>query len=154
MTRRLLPVLVVALAVVGVTATGGVSSGPGPESMVPVLAQTVDSEQLLPGDVPPGMTVVFLPPAGDGFSDGGDGPGGLEWVMGQGFSDGGDVPEGYVAVAAEQAGDAFWRAHLVPDGLLPVLGEIPPDGFSDGGDLPDGFVPVLFRSVNLRGPGP
>jgi hypothetical protein len=153
MARRLIPILVAALAVTGVTATGGVSSGPGPESIVPVLAQTVDSGHLLPGDVPPGMTVVFLPPAGDGFSDGGDGPGGLEWLLGDGFSDGGDVPEGYVAVAALQADDAFWRLGLVPEGLIPVLGEIPGDGFSDGGDLPDGFVPVLFRSVGLRGPG-
>ena len=89
MARRLIPVLVAGLAFAGVTASGGVSSGPGPESVVPVLAQTVDSGHLLPGDVPPGMTVVFLPPAGDGFSDGGDGPGGLEWVIGDGFSDGG-----------------------------------------------------------------
>ena len=153
MARRLIPVLVAGLAFAGVTASGGVSSGPGPESVVPVLAQTVDSGHLLPGEVPPGMMVVFLPPAGEGFSDGGDGPGGLEWVIGDGFSDGGDVPDGYVAVAAQLADEAFWRLGFVPDGLIPVLGEIPGDGFSDGGDLPDGFVPVLFRSVDLRGPG-
>jgi hypothetical protein len=152
MTRHLASVLLAALVATGVTATA-VGSGPGPESMVPVLAQTVD-RGLQPGDVPPGMTVVFLPPAGDGFSDGGDGPGGLEWVLGEGFSDGGDLPEGYVAVAAEQAGEAFWREGHVPEGLLPVLGEIPYEGFSDGGDLPEGWVPVLFRVVELRGPGP
>lgn len=149
MTRRLAPILLATLIVVGLTATG---VGASPMSMVPVLAQTVDARN--PGNVPSGMTVVFLPPAGEGFSDGGDGPGGLEWVIGEGFSDGGDVPEGYVAVAAEEAGDAFWRDGSVPEGLIPVLGEIPPDGFSDGGDLPDGFVPVLFRSADLWGPGP
>jgi hypothetical protein len=147
MARLLTPILLAALvaAVVATTAVGS-----SPPLMVPVLAQTVDADR--PGDIPPGMMVVFLPPAGDGFSDGGDGPGGLEWAMG--FSDGGDAPEGYVALAAEPAGDAFWRDSYVPEGLIPVLGWIPGDGFSDGGDLPDGFVPVLFRSVDLRGPGP
>jgi hypothetical protein len=149
MARRLIPILVAVLAVTGVTATG---VGAGPSAMVPVLAQTVDAG-LHPADVPPGMTVVFLPPAGDGFSDGGDGPGGLEWVMGEGFSDGGGIPDGYVAVAAQEADDAFWSVGRVPDGLIPVLGEIPGDGFSDGGDLPDGYVAVLFRSVDPRGPG-
>jgi hypothetical protein len=148
MARRLIPILVAVLAVTGVTATG---VGADPSAMVPVLAQTVDGG-LHPADVPPGMTVVFLPPAGDGFSDGGDGPGGLEWVMGEGFSAGG-VPDGYVAVAAQEADDAFWSVGRVPDGLIPVLGEIPGDGFSDGGDLPDGYVAVLFRSVDPRGPG-
>lgn len=148
MTRRLTPILLAALVAV-VVATTAVGASPGPT--IPVLAETVDAGH--PGEVPPGMTVVFLPPAGDGFSDGGDGPGGLEWVMGQGFSDGGDPPEGYVAVIAEEAGDAFWRYGGVPEGLIPVLGYVPGDGFSDGGDLPDGFVAVLFRSVDLRGPG-
>jgi hypothetical protein len=149
MARRLIPILIAVLAVMGATATG---VGADPTAMVPVLAQTVDSG-LHPGDVPPGMMVVFLPPAGDGFSDGGDGPGGLEWVIGQGLSGGGGVPDGYVAVAALEADDAFWSVGRVPDGLLPVLGEIPGDGFSDGGDLPEGYVPVLFRLVDLRGPG-
>jgi hypothetical protein len=149
MARRLIPILVAVLALVGVTATG---VGAGPTSlMVPVLAQTVEGE-LHPGDVPPGMTVVFLPPAGEGFSDGGDGPGGLEWVMGEGFSDGGDVPEGYVAVVALKADDAFWRVGRVPDGLIPVFGWSP-DGFSDGGDLPEGYVAVLFRVDDEQGFG-
>jgi hypothetical protein len=146
MARRLAPVLLALLVAVGVVST---AVGAGPAYTVPVLAQTVDAGN--PGDLPPGMMVVFLPPAGDGFSDGGDGPGGLEWVMG--FSDGGDSPEGYIAVAAEPAGDSFWRDGRVPDGMLPVLGWIPGEGFSDGGDRPEGFVRVLFRSVDLRGPG-
>jgi hypothetical protein len=37
--------------------------------------------------------------------------------------------------------------------MIPVLGWVPGEGFADGGDLPDGFVRVLFRSVDLRGPG-
>jgi hypothetical protein len=150
MARRLIPILVAVLAVVGVTATG---VGAGPSSlMVPVLAQTVEGD-LHPADVPPEMTVVFLTPAGEGFSDGGDGPGGLEWVMGEGFSDGGDPPEGYVAVVALKADEAFWNLGRVPEGLLPVLGEIPGDGFSDGGDLPEGYVAVLFRVVDEGGFG-
>ena len=149
MARRLIPILVAALAVVGVTATGG---GALPSSLpVPVLAQTVEGE-VHPNDVPPEMTVVFLPPAGEGFSDGGDGPGGLEWVIGEGFSDGGDIPEGYVAVAALRADDAYWRVGRVPDGLIPVYGWSP-DGFSDGGDLPEGYVAVLFRVADQRGSG-
>jgi hypothetical protein len=149
MARRLIPILVAALAVVGVTATGG---GALPSSLpVPVLAQTVEGD-LHPGDLPPGMTVVFLPPAGEGFSDGGDGPGGLEWVTGEGFSDGGDIPEGYVAVAALRADEAFWRERHVPDGLIPVFGWSP-DGFSDGGDLPEGYVAVLFPVVDEQGFG-
>ena len=71
-----------------------------------------------------------------------------------GFSDGGDVPEGFVAVWRSRPGDAFWRYGIVPEGLIPVLAMVPPDGFSDGGDLPEGFGAVLFRSVDLRGPGP
>jgi hypothetical protein len=146
MARRLTTILLVLLVAAGVMTT---AVGADPTYTVPVLAQTVDAGN--PGDVPDGMTVVFLPAAGDGFSDGGDGPGGLEWVMG--FSDGGDSPVGYIEVAAEPAGDAFWREHRVPDGMTPVLGFVPGEGFSDGGDLPDGFVRVLFRSVDLRGPG-
>jgi hypothetical protein len=150
MARRLIPILIGALAVFGVNATG---VDAGPSAMVPVLAQTVGDDRLQPSDLPPGMTVVFLPPAGDGFSDGGDGPGGLEWGIGLGLSDVGGVPDGYVAVAAQEADDAFWSTGRVPDGLIAVFGEIPGDGFSDGGDLPEGFVPVLFRTVDLRGPG-
>jgi hypothetical protein len=151
MTRRLIPLLVAALVALGVLA-GGV--GAGASAMVPVLAQTVEvSDGLHVGDVPPGMTVVFLPPAGDGFSDGGDGPGGLEWGLGLGLSAHDGVPDGYVAVGAMEADDAFWNGGHVPDGLMPVLAEIPPLGFSDGGDLPEGYVPVLFRIVDHRGFG-
>ena len=145
MPRRLVTILLVLLVAAGVLTT---AVGAGVDYTVPVLAQTVDPSN--PGDVPPGMMVVFLPAAGDGFSDGGDGPGGLEWVMG--FADGGDSPVGYIEVAAQPADDAFWRDSRVPDGMIPVLGWVP-DGFADGGDLPDGFVRVLFRSVDLRGPG-
>lgn len=150
MARRLIPILIAALALFGATATG---VDAGDSAMVPVLALTVGDDRLHPGDLPPGMTVVFLPPAGDGFSDGGDGPGGLEWGIGLGFSDGGDVPEGYVAVGAREADDAFWSIGVVPEGLIAVFAELPGDGFSDGGDLPDGYIPVLFRTVDLRGPG-
>jgi hypothetical protein len=145
MPRRLVTIILALLVASGVMTT---AVGAGVDYTVPVLAQTVDGNN--PGEVPPGMTVVFLPAAGDGFSDGGDGPGGLEWVMG--FSDGGDSPVGYIEVGAQPAGDAFWSDGFVPDGMIPVLGWVP-DGFADGGDLPDGFVRVLFRSVDLRGPG-
>ena len=150
MARRLIPILIGALAVFGVTATG---VDAGVSEMVPVLAQTVGDDRPHPGDLPPGTTVVFLPPAGDGFSDGGDGPGGLEWGIGLGFSDGGDIPDGYVAVGAREADDAYWSTGVIPEGLIAVFAELPGDGFSDGGDLPDGYIPVLFRTADLRGPG-
>ena len=150
MARRLASVFVAALFAVGLLATAG---GAGLSSMVPVLAPTVEFDGLQPTDVPPGMTVVFLPPAGEGFSDGGDGPGGLEWGLGLGFSIHGVLPDGYVAVGALEADDAFWSTGHVPDGLMPVLAEIPPLGFSDGGDLPEGYVPVFFRIVDERGFG-
>jgi len=149
MARRLIPILLAVLVATGMLVTG-VAASPAPT--VPVLASSITVDGFQPGDVPPGMMVVFLPPAGEGFSDGGDGPGGLEWVIGLGFSDGGDLPEGYVAVIAQEADAAFWRDHSVPEGLIPVLGEIPGEGFSDGGDLPEGYVAVLFRSVDVRGP--
>jgi hypothetical protein len=106
------------------------------------------------------MTVVFVPPAGEGFSDGGDGPGGWTWVLpeplpdGFGFSDGGDVPEGFVAGMAQSPGEEFWHEGVVPEGLIPVLAWIPPDGFSDGGDLPGGFVAVFFGAEESPAPQP
>ena len=102
MARRLTPILLVALAFFGATAT---DVGAGDVPPVPVLAETISSPD--PAIVPAGMIVVFLPPAGDGFSDGGDGPGGLEWGLGEGFADGGDVPEGFVRFSAgcEDAAD-------------------------------------------------
>jgi hypothetical protein len=148
MTRRLTPILLVALAFFGATAADvGACDAPP----VPVLAETISSPD--PALVPDGMIVVFLPPAGDGFSDGGDGPGGLEWGLGEGLSDGGDVPEGFVAAGARLAGDEFWRLGLVPEGLMPVLAWPAPDGFSDGGDLPEGFIPAFFRLAQEQGRG-
>jgi hypothetical protein len=149
MAGRLTAVILVALALTG-TAASGVLVDDSPPSRVPVLAQTFVGAH--PDAVPPGMMVVFLPPAGDGFPDGGDGPGGKEWVIGLGFSDGGDVPEGFIAVGAQPVGDAFWRDGYVPDGVIPVLAWHTPDGFSDGGDLPEGYVPVLFRLFEERAP--
>jgi hypothetical protein len=152
MTRRFTPIFLAALALAGVTAVGVRAADPLPP--VPVLAETINVVDR--ANVPAGMIVVFLPPAGDGFSDGGDGPDGLEWGLGEGFSDGGDVlPEGFVAVGALPAGDEFWSYGVVPEGLLPVLAwPLPGEGFSDGGDLPEGYVPVLFSSAEGWAPGP
>ena len=154
MKRRLTLVLVGAIALAGLIAVGVSASTVSPP--VPVLAKTIDVPDR--GSVAPGMVAVFLPPAGDGFSDGGDGPGGLEWVLANrlpdGFADGGDVPDGFVALMAQPAGDEFWRDGVVPDGMLPVLGWLPPDGFADGGDLPEGWVPVLFPMIDGGGPSP
>jgi len=148
MTGRLAPLLLVALALFGATAT---DVGARDAEPVPVLAQTIGSPD--PALVPDGMIVVFLPPAGDGFSDGGDGPGGLEWGLGDGFADGGDLPEGFVAVGARLAGEEFWRLGFVPEGTMAVLAWRAPDGFADGGDLPEGYVPALFRATADQGRG-
>lgn len=153
MKRRLTLVFLGAIALTGLIAVGVSASIMPP---VPTLAKTVDVPDR--GDVPPGMVAVFLPPAGDGFSDGGDGPGRLEWVLASrlpaGFADGGDVPDGFVALMAQPVGDEFWRDRVVPDGMLPVLAWQAPDGFADGGDLPVGWVPVLFPTVDVQGLGP
>jgi hypothetical protein len=149
MAGRLVAVFLAALVLTG-TAASGVRYD-DPPLLVPVLADTFVGAH--PDDVPEGMIVVFLPPAGDGFSDGGDGPGGKEWVIGLGFSDGGDVPEGFVAVGAQPAGEAFWQDGHGPEGLIPVLAWPAGDGFSDGGDLPEGYVAALFQSVQEREPG-
>ena len=149
MIRRLAPVFVTALALVGLAVAGAHAF-----VLVEVagLAQAIEPEER--GSVPEGMTVVLVPPAGDGFSDGGDGPGGWTWVLPEqlpdGFSDGGDVPEGFVAAMAQTPDDEFWNHGAVPEGLIPVLAWIPPDGFSDGGDLPDGYE----RCVPARRGGP
>ena len=145
MKTRLAPVLLAALVVVGGTAARAQAEGPASTPVpVPVLAQAFDLAD--PAGVPPGMTVVFVPPAPDGFADGGDG---LEWVLPDGFADGGDVPvpDGFVAALAQPAGDEFWHDGSVPDGLVAVLAWVPPDGFADGGDVPVGFVPVLFLAT-------
>jgi len=156
MKARLAPILLAALAVAGGAAARAHAEDPAPMSAAPVLAWSVDFTD--PAFVPPGRTVVFVPVAGDGFSDGGDGPGGLEWVvpasLPDGFSDGGDVPYGFVAKMAQPVGDEFWRDGVVPDGMLPVLAWQAPDGFADGGDLPVGWVPVLFPTVDVQGLGP
>ena len=147
MAGRLLAVVLAALALTG-TAASGVRVDDMPPLRVPVLADTFAGAH--PDNVPPGMMVVFLPPAGEGFSDGGDGPGGREWVIGLGFSGGGNVPEGFVAVGAQPADEAFWQHGYVPEGLIAVLAWRAPDGFSDGGDLPEGYVPALFQLVEER----
>ena len=174
MKIRLAPVLLVALAVLGGAASRAQADDPAPTApSVQVLAQSFDLTN--PAGVPAGMTVVFVPPApdgfadggdgmadggdgmadgGDGFADGGDAPVGFQWVVAaglpDGFADGGDapVPDGFVAALAQPAGDDFWRNGVVPDGLVPVLAWVPPDGFADGGDLPAGYVPVLFSTTN------
>jgi hypothetical protein len=75
MKTRLAPVLLAAFVVVGGTAARAHAEGPASTPVpVPVLAQAFDLTD--PTGVPPGMTVVFVPPAPDGFADGGDGPGG------------------------------------------------------------------------------
>jgi hypothetical protein len=159
MKARLASILVAALVVAGGTAARARADNPPPVP-VPVLAQPVDFTDV--ESVPPMMVVVFVP-AGDGFSDGGDGPGGITWVLPgcfpdgfsdggdapDGFSDGGDLPVGFVPTLAQPAGDDFWRDGLVPDGLVPVLAWLPPDGFSDGGDVPSGFLCVLFPSTTV-----
>ena len=154
MRRRLTLAFVLAVVLAGLTAVGGGASDM-PAPPVPVLAPTVDLSANTP--VPPGAVAVLLPAAGDGFSDGGDGPGGLEWALANrlpdGFSDGGDVPEGYVALMGQAVGDEFWRDRVVPDGMQLVLGWQVPDGFADGGDLPVGWVPVLFPTAELEGLG-
>jgi hypothetical protein len=151
MKARLVPILLAALAVAGGAAARAHAEDPAPMPAAPVLALSVDFTD--PGFVPPGMTVVFVPAAGDGFSDGGDGPGGLECVLpaGFGFADGGDIlPDGFVAALARPAGKEFWRDGVVPEGLVPVLAWLPGDGFSDGGDLASGFIRVLFPSTTVR----
>src|SRR5262245_19178794 len=153
MTRRLTLVFVAALALAGLMAVGvGASGGP----TVPVLAQTIDVSNR--SSTPPGMVAVFLPAAGDGFSDGGDGPGGLEWVLASqlpdGFTGRRGVPVGFDALMAQPMGDEFWRDGVVPDGMLPVFAWQAPDGFADGGDLPEGWVPVLFPAADVRGLSP
>jgi hypothetical protein len=152
MTRRLAPVLLTALALVGLGVVGA-----GATNLPPLAALAEAIEPRDRGLVPEGMTVVFVSPAGEGFSDGGDGPGGSTWVLPpeplpDGFSDGGDVPEGFVAAMAQSPGEEFWHEGIVPEGLIAVLAWTPPDGFSDGGDLPEGFVAVFLRAE--EGPAP
>ena len=123
-----------ALAVLGGAASRAQADDPASSStLAPVLAQSFGLTD--PGGVPQGMTVVFVPPAPDGFADGGDGmadggdgmaDGGDGFADGgDGFADGGDAPVGFAWVA--------------PLGL--------PDGFADGGDapVPDGFVAGLAQ---------
>jgi hypothetical protein len=151
MKTRLAPILIVALAVAGGATARAYAQDPQPAAAPPVLAMSVDNVD--GAGVPPGMTVVFAPPAGDGFSDGGDGPGGLEWVRPDGFADGGDVPDGFIAALGRPAGLDFWLTGAVPDGLIAVFAWIPPDGFSDGGDVPNGFIPVLFPATDSQSIG-
>jgi hypothetical protein len=149
MKARLAPVVVVALVLLGGTAVRAQADSPD-STLTPILVLAQSVDVIDPAGVPPGMTVVFVPPAPDGFSDGGDGPGGLEWVMPDGFADGGDtpVPDGFIAAIGQPAGDDFWINGVVPDGLVAVYAWPAPDGFADGGDVPVGFVPVLFAAAN------
>ena len=154
MARRLVPILIAAVAIgAGVAvSTAGAEGSP----QVGVLAEPVTFTDR--ADVPAGMTVVFVEPAPDGFADGGDGffdgfadggdaPEGFTWVLappvGDGFADGGDVPEGFALVVAQPVSDEYWSTGLSPEGLVPVLAW-PGDGFADGGDVPEGYVPVLL----------
>ena len=150
MKIRVASVLFTAIAVLAGAASSARAQIPGADqSPVPVLAQSVDITD--PAGAPPGMTVVFVPPAPDGFADGGDRPDGLEWVLPDGFADGGDAPvppEGFVAALARPAPADFWENGAVPDGLVAVFAWPAPDGFADGGDIPDGFIPVLFSTAN------
>jgi hypothetical protein len=145
MTRRLAPVLLTSLALVGLAVAGAHAMSQPP---LAALAEAIEPRDRV--SVPEGMTVVLVPPAGEGFSDGGDGPGGWTWVLPEplpdGFSDGGDVPEGFVAAMALSPGEEFWHVGRVPEGLIAVRAWTPPDGFSDGGDLPEGFVAVFLRA--------
>jgi hypothetical protein len=149
MTRPLALILCVALVLVGLSV--GVARADD-QPWLPVVAEPFD------GTVPDGRVVVFVHADNQDLHGGAPPPEGLEWGLGRqlpdGFSDGGDVPEGFVAVLAQRPGPAFWRFGIVPQGLLAVLAWPAPDGFSDGGDRMDRWVPVLFRSVDLRGPGP
>jgi len=170
MKARLAPVLLVALVILaGTAARAQADTPPAPSFLAPVLVQSFAD----PAGVPPGMVVVFVPPApdgfadggdgfsdgGDGFADGGDAPAGYQWVvpfaLPDGFADGGDaaVPDGFVAGLAQPPGDEFWQDGIVPDGLVAVLAWAPPDGFADGGDLPVGFVPVLFATTDADSGG-
>ena len=76
MMRRLAPVLLAALALVGLGVVGA-----GATNLPPLAGLVQAIEPRDRGSVPEGMTVVLVQPAGDGFSDGGDGPGGWTWVL-------------------------------------------------------------------------
>jgi len=134
MKTRLVPVLLVALVVLGGAASRAQAEDPAPNSVSgPVLAQSFDLTD--PAGVPAGMTVVFLPPAPDGFADGGDGMA----DGGDGFADGGD---GFA-----DGGDGFADGGDAPVGFQWVVPTALPDGFADGGDAPvaDGFVAALAQ---------
>jgi len=149
MTMRLVPVVLAALAVLAGATSHAQAQLPGTDQgPLLVLAQSVDVTD--PVGAPPGMTVVFVPPAPDGFADGGDAPAGYQWVEPDGFADGGDapVPPGFIAALARPAGDDFWSGGAVPDGLVAVYAWLAPDGFADGGDVPAGYVPVLFSTFH------
>jgi hypothetical protein len=148
MARRLVPILIAAVAIGVAASVAGAEGSP----QVGVLAEPVTFTDR--AEVPAGMTAVFVEPApdgfadgGDGFADGGDAPEGFTWVLappvGDGFADGGDVPEGFALVLAQPVSDEYWSTGLSPDGLVPVLAW-PGDGFADGGDVPEGYVPVLL----------
>jgi len=140
MKLRLAPVLLAALVVLAGTAARAQADTPTPSSLAPVLAQSFDFAS--PAGVPAGMVVVFVPPAPDGFADGGDGISG----GGDGFADGGDgFADGGDGFA--DGGDGFADGGDAPAGYQWVLPFALPDGFADGGDAPvaDGFVAALAQ---------
>jgi hypothetical protein len=142
MKTRLVPVLLVALVVLGGAASRAQAEDPAPSSASgPVLAQSFDLTD--PAGVPAGMTVVFLPPAPDGFADGGD-------AIGDGMSDGGDAVGDGMADGGDgfaDGGDGFADGGDAPVGFQWVVPTALPDGFADGGDAPvaDGFVAALAQ---------
>ena len=165
MARRLVPILIAAVAIGAGVAVSGAGAEGSPQ--IGVLAEPVTFTDR--AEVPAGMIAVFVEPApdgfadggdgfadggdgfadgGDGFADGGDAPEGFTWVLaprmvGDGFADGGDVPDGFALVLARPVSDDYWITGLSPDGLVPILAW-PGDGFADGGDVPEGYVPVLL----------
>jgi hypothetical protein len=136
MKIRLAPVLLMALVVLAGTAARAQADTPAPSSLAPMLVQSFDFAD--PAGVPAGMVVVFVPPAPDGFADGGDGIAGGD----DGFADGGD---GFA-----DGGDGFADGGDAPAGYQWVAPTALPDGFADGGDAPvaDGFVAALAQPAS------
>jgi hypothetical protein len=137
-TPKRLAILLLALAAASTLVLGARASSGLPEGTVAVVAQPVERGVIGGGDAGDELITVFLPPAPDGFSDGGDIPEGFVAALAEraedfGFSDGGDLPEGFIAVQAQRAPDGFSDGGDVPpDGMIAVRAL--PLGFSDGGD--------------------
>ena len=97
MTRRLAPILLAVLALVGAAVAG---AGVVDDTSIPALAEAIDAEE--PITVPEGFVAAMAQRPGDDFWEIGAVPEGLIPVLAlippDGFSDGGDLPEGYDAV--------------------------------------------------------